>query len=126
MISQLAKKTPLINDQFDQLNLALAEGFTNAVRHAHADLPSETPIEIALVLQSQQIEIHIFDQGGPFDPSSVREPQPGSLSEGGYGWYLLRRLADQVTYKRTARGQMTTHGTKARNCLRIVKMLAKP
>ena len=68
---KLAVETPWVSDQFDQLNLALAEGFTNAVRHAHADLPAATPIEIELVLQPKQIEICIFDQGAPFDPNSL-------------------------------------------------------
>lgn len=118
-MSRLAEDHPWINDQFDQLNLALAEGFTNAVRHAHANLPATTPIDIELSLESElsldseKIEICIFDQGGPFDPSSLREPQPGALREGGYGWFLLRRLADQVTYDRAEQRQ--------RNCLRIVK-----
>ncbi|MEL6604426.1 MAG: anti-sigma regulatory factor [Cyanobacteria bacterium J06614_10] len=102
LISQLAEEAPWINDQFDQLNLALAEGFTNAVRHAHANLPRTTPIDIELVLRPEKIEICIFDQGEPFDPDSISEPQPGALREGGYGWFLLRRLADQVTYSRTA------------------------
>lgn len=100
LISRLAIDNPWINDQFDQLNLALAEGFTNAVRHAHADLPGSTPIEIELMMQPEQIEICIFDQGEPFDPSSLSEPKPGALREGGYGWFLLRRLADKVTYDR--------------------------
>ncbi|MEL6816134.1 MAG: anti-sigma regulatory factor [Cyanobacteria bacterium J06598_3] len=123
-VKGLAEKTPWIDDQFDQLNLALAEGFTNAVRHAHAGLPGDTPIEIELVLQSQQIEICIFDQGEPFDPNSLSEPQPGSLREGGYGWFLLRRLADQVTYVRlAAQASDVMDNAKAvpRNCLRIVK-----
>lgn len=104
-MSGLAVDHPWLNEQFDQLNLALAEGFTNAVRHAHANLPDTTPIDIELSLESEQlesekIEICIFDCGGPFDPSSLREPQPGALCEGGYGWFLLRRLADKVTYDR--------------------------
>jgi len=130
LISRLAVKAPRLNDQFDQLNLALAEGFTNAVRHAHADLPSATPIEIELVLQPQQVEICIFDQGKPFDPDSLSEPQPGALREGGYGWFLLRRLADQVTYDRTLAAPVgvnldssSVEGVMPRNCLRIVKTL---
>lgn len=130
LISRLAIKTPRLNDQFDQLNLALAEGFTNAVRHAHADLPSATPIEIELVLQPQQVEICIFDQGEPFDPDSLSEPQPGALREGGYGWFLLRRLADKVTYDRTSVAPVGTPASDSfiehdvpRNCLRIIKML---
>ncbi len=126
LISRLAEKTPSVDDQFDQLNLALAEGFTNAVRHAHADLPGDTPIEIELVLQPERIEICIFDQGAPFDPNSLSEPKPGALREGGYGWFLLRRLADQVTYDRTAISSAATtdeSDRSQRNCLRIVKKL---
>ncbi|HEY9598570.1 MAG TPA: anti-sigma regulatory factor [Cyanophyceae cyanobacterium] len=98
------------NRQFYRLNLALAEGFSNAVRHAHQHLPSETPIEIELVLQGGQIEIRIWDQGKPFDPNSLDEPLPGTLCEGGYGWFLLRRLAESVVYER---------GSDGRNCLVI-------
>ena len=124
LVLEISEKTPWVNEQFDQLNLALAEGFTYAVRHAHADLPADTPIEIELVLQPQQIEICIFDQGAPFDPSSLSEPQPGSLREGGYGWFLLRRLADKVTYDRTSVDwpEAIAHSAAPqRNCLRIVK-----
>jgi len=103
LVSQMAIEHPWVNEQFDQLNLALAEGFTNAVRHAHANLPGSTPIELELILLPGKIEIRIFDQGGPFDPNSLSEPKPGTLREGGYGWFLLRRLADQVTYSRAAK-----------------------
>ncbi len=99
-------------NQLYRLNLALAEGFTNAVRHAHQNLPSDTPIEIELFLGCDRIEIRIWDHGNPFDPSGLIEPEPGTLREGGYGWFLLRRLADQVVYERTA---------DQRNCLVIVK-----
>lgn len=98
------------NRQFYRLNLALAEGFSNAVRHAHQELPSETIIEIELAIGEEQIEIRIWDQGKPFNPDILEEPEPGTLCEGGYGWFLLRRLADQVIYKRCQDG---------RNCLLI-------
>lgn len=127
VVSRLSVEAPWINDQFDKLNLALAEGFTNAVRHAHADLPGTTPINIELILQADKIEISIFDQGQPFDPDSISEPKPGSMREGGYGWFLLRRLADQVTYSPMV-SPSTSPSLSAdspwRNCLRIVKSCA--
>ena len=89
-----------VDEVFDQLNLALAEGFTNAVRHAHARLPGDTPIVLECWVQVHRLEIRIFDQGEPFDPDSLVEPQPGTLREGGYGWFLLRRLVDEVAYER--------------------------
>ncbi len=112
--------------QLDRLNLALAEGFTNAVRHAHHALPPdtnavrhahhalppETIIEINVYLWIDRLEIRIWDYGKPFNPDAIAEPVPGTLQVGGYGWFLLRRLADRVVYERGADG---------RNCLLIVK-----
>lgn len=98
--------------QLYRLNLALAEGFTNAVRHAHCALPPETAIEINLSLWKDRLEIRIWDCGKPFNPDAIAEPEPGTLQVGGYGWFLLRRLADRVIYERDADG---------RNCLLIVK-----
>lgn len=102
---------PRRDNQLHRLNLALAEGFTNAVRHAHSGLSADTSIDIQVALHDDRMEIEIWDWGQPFDPTGVREPQPGTLQEGGYGWYLLRRLSDDVSYQR--QGQ--------RNCLKIVK-----
>jgi len=106
-----------IKDHIDRLNLALTEGFTNAVRHAHAELPPETTIDIDLALSSQQVEIRIWDYGQPFNPDQLQEPEPGTLLNSGYGWFLLRRLADRVTYQRV---------TGERNCLSIIKYGGNP
>ena len=107
-----ASKLPWLEAVFDQVNLALAEGFTNAVRHAHSHLPTDTPIEIDLLLWQEKLEVQIWDMGKPFDPNKLTEPKPGTLKEGGYGWFLMRRLADNVDYERNDLG---------RHCLRIVK-----
>ncbi|AFZ23149.1 anti-sigma regulatory factor (Ser/Thr protein kinase) [Cylindrospermum stagnale PCC 7417] len=98
--------------QIYRLNLALAEGFTNAVRHAHRALPPETTIEIEVILWIDRLEMRIWDHGKPFNPDTLAEPEPGTLQVGGFGWFLLRRLADHVVYER---------GADSRNCLLIVK-----
>lgn len=96
----------------DRLVIALTEGLTNAVRHAHAELPTDTKISIVLSFGCDRIEIRILDHGQPFNPEDVEEPKPGELRESGYGWFLLKRLADKVTYQRLQDG---------RNCLSIVQ-----
>ncbi|MBD2099536.1 ATP-binding protein [Leptolyngbya sp. FACHB-261] len=101
-----------LGTQVYPLSLALAEGFTNAVRHAHHNLPLSTPVVLQIQLDEKRLAIRIWDYGKPFDPSTLKEPSPGTLQEGGYGWYLLRRLADDLHYIRTDR---------ERNCLEIVK-----
>lgn len=101
-----------VKDYADRLVIALTEGFTNAVRHAHAELPPETTIDIDLSFAGSRFEIRILDHGCPFDPEGLEEPKPGELRDSGYGWFLLRRLADKVTYQRLQDG---------RNCLSIVQ-----
>jgi serine/threonine-protein kinase RsbW len=100
----------------DLIKIALDEGFTNAVRYAHKDLPLETPIDIELTLWDKRLEIRIWDHGEPFDPDTLEEPTPGKLQVGGYGWFLMRRLTDRVVYERCADG---------RNCLLLVKHKAE-
>jgi serine/threonine-protein kinase RsbW len=110
--SQHLSKLGWSESQLYRLNLALAEGFTNAVRHAHHALPPETAIEIEVSLWIDRLEIKIWDHGKPFNPDAIAEPEPGTLQVGGYGWFLLRRLADRVVYERSP---------DSRNCLLIVK-----
>ncbi len=116
LVARLATENPWIDEQFNQLNLALAEGFTNAVRHAHADLPANTPIDIELSLHPERVELRIFDRGAPFDPDSLSEPIAGSLCEGGYGWFLLRRLADRVSYDCLPRRAQSCSQSPSQSC----------
>ncbi len=98
-----------------QCKLALAEGFTNAVRHAHKNLPSEIPIEIAISLSINSLEIRIWDYGPPFDLAQFLETIPNrekKLVEGGQGIPILQKIADHLSYVRT---------NDNRNCLLIVK-----
>lgn len=110
--SPYAQELFWLNHQLHPLNLALTEGLSNAVRHAHQALPSDTEIDIDLALWQDRIEIRIWDHGQPFDPNSIDEPELGVPRLGGYGWFLIRRLSDQALYERSQDG---------RNCLVIVK-----
>jgi serine/threonine-protein kinase RsbW len=101
-----------------QCQLALAEGFTNAVRHAHQGKPSETPIEIEVSTRSEAIEIRIWDQGSGFDLEKSLSKIPAFvdlLAEGGRGLKIIEKSSDVFSYTRT---------TDDRNCLLIVKNYA--
>jgi serine/threonine-protein kinase RsbW len=58
--------------------LAVVEGFTNAVRHAHKNLSVETPkIELAIAVFNERLEIEICDWGKPFDlKTKLKEELP--------------------------------------------------
>lgn len=98
-----------------QCQLALAEGFTNAVRHAHKDLPSNVPIDIEVCLFPQALELRIWDQGPPFDLEQRLQKAETTVDDhsgGGRGIAILQKIADKLSYTRT---------DDNRNCLLIVK-----
>jgi serine/threonine-protein kinase RsbW len=85
-----------------ECELILAEGFTNAVRHAHRLLPSHTPIEIQLVMTSSRLEIRIWDQGPPFNLEDylARHPIIPTLTEGGRGLHIMKAVTRSLQYLR--------------------------
>lgn len=97
-----------------QCELALAEGFTNAVRHAHYNLPVETPIEIELTLYDQAIELRIWDYGAGFDLEKSLQtlPWPNDQDIGGRGLKIIAQTADVFHYIPVER---------QRNCLLMIK-----
>ncbi|NEN90029.1 MAG: ATP-binding protein [Okeania sp. SIO3H1] len=99
-----------------QCELALAEGFTNAARHAHRDLSRETLIDIEVTMFSDHIEIRIWDFGLPFDLAEWLKTQPAQtdiFAPGGRGIKLMYAIADHISYTRST--------SENRNCLFISK-----
>ena len=98
-----------------QCRLALAEGFTNAVRHAHKNIPQETIVAIEVVLRQEYLEIKIWDWGSAFDLQSFiisKARQHRGWLGSGRGIPLLNKIADRLDYLRV---------NGDRNCLLIVK-----
>ena len=97
-----------------QCKLALAEGFTNAVRHAHRGMPTEIVIRIDILITQKAIEICIWDSGPPFDLEEffrTHDHEQPTLSDRGQGLWIIRRVSSELSY--------TRHNNL--NCLRIVK-----
>lgn len=98
-----------------QCQLALAEGFTNAVRHAHKNLTPNVPIDIEVTLFPQALELRVWDQGPPFDLEQRIQELEKTVDDqagGGRGIAILQKIADKLSYTRT---------DDNRNCLLIVK-----
>ncbi|MBW4605150.1 MAG: anti-sigma regulatory factor [Calothrix sp. FI2-JRJ7] len=95
--------------QSNRLRLVLVEAYSNAVRHAHKDLPN-APILIRLELQDRDIALEVWDSGDGFDMSDYFAPSPNDKQEGGYGWLIMNRLMDKVEY------QLQVNGG---NCLKL-------
>ncbi|MGF1493400.1 MAG: ATP-binding protein [Microcoleaceae cyanobacterium] len=97
----------------------LAEGFTNAVRHAHRALSEKTPIDVEVAVFPKCVEMRIWDQGQPFDLDhkldQVKDLHIDPLAhEGKRGLIFMSKLADELRYDRTEDN---------RNCLLMRKKL---
>lgn len=102
-----------------ECQLALAEGFTNAVRHAHSDKSEETPIEIKAHVTEEQIDLKIWDQGPGFEFDQYvakASEMVDKHAEGGRGLGLIKQIADVLEY---------VTDTDHRNCLHIIKRYLK-
>lgn len=115
------QQSPVSQVVWLQGQIALVEGFTNAVRHAHAQLSKHTPIEIEAGIYPNRIEIRVWDQGSPFDLTElidrVEQDYPNPLEhEAHWGAALFKKLRDQhswnVEYCCPGEGQ---------NCLSLAK-----
>jgi serine/threonine-protein kinase RsbW len=95
--------------------LATHEAAGNIIRHAHQGHP-EAPLQIQCYLSPDGLEIHLLDEGEPFDLAAVPSLDPGELRVGGRGVYLMRTLMDELTCQpRGERG----------NTLRMLKLRGK-
>ena len=76
--------------------LATDEATNNIMRHAHRGRP-EAPIQIQCYFCSDGLEIHLLDEGEPFDINAVPHLDPSELRIGGRGVFLMRALMDELT-----------------------------
>lgn len=109
------KGLTLPHDVWLQCQLALVEGVTNAIRHAHEGLPPETPVDIEITLEPGSVDIRIWDRGPGFDLMNALHQKIATTthdSEGGRGLKIMYQVADDISYEPL--------GDK-RNCLHIHK-----
>ena len=85
------------------LELALEETLVNIINHAY---PGNTDgwFEVSARVQEKSFIVEICDEGVPFDPTALKDPNLSQdIAErqiGGLGVFLIRKLMDDVKYRR--------------------------
>jgi anti-sigma regulatory factor (Ser/Thr protein kinase) len=85
-----------------QLDLCSAEAVTNVMTHGMPD-PALHRIEVRIGREADAILLEIEDDGVAFDPTQAPPPPPVTLDSdrvGGWGIRIVRRLSDEVRYRR--------------------------
>lgn len=100
-IQRVALKAGFIQEDADQISLAVDEACTNIIKHAH-NYNSRRMIDLAVVYDKKQIEIIITDKGKGFDPKKLEKPDLSKYIHeakmGGLGIHLMKTLMDEVNY----------------------------
>ncbi len=85
-----------------QCEVALTEAFTNAVRHAHHNLPPSTPIDLEVELWDNFLEMRVWDCGQSFDLKAELQANEKNITsldrEGGRGLQFINKLTDELQY----------------------------
>lgn len=86
-----------------QLQLAIEEAVVNICNYAYETPPGE--ITVVAEVTGERLTIELHDEGIPFDPLAVEEPDLQAPLEdrklGGLGIFLLGKVVDEVHYRRT-------------------------
>lgn len=100
-VADVTAQFGLTDQETYYIQMAVDEAVTNVIEHAYAD--REGPIEIVAERRGDEFVVTLRDQGQPFDPAAVVEPDVAApLDErevGGLGIYFMRRLMDDVTFR---------------------------
>ena len=75
----------------------VGEALNNVVEHAY-DGRGGGEVTIRIVTTGDVLEVQMTDHGRPFEFDDAPDPDLASLPESGMGIYIIRELADEVTY----------------------------
>ena len=100
-----AEGVPLAARELAEVELAVHEACTNAIRHAHRCDASKT-IRVEMRRREDALEVLVRDRGAPFDIDSFQAPAPEALQEGGYGISIMKSWMDEVTLSRENGGNV--------------------
>jgi serine phosphatase RsbU (regulator of sigma subunit)/anti-sigma regulatory factor (Ser/Thr protein kinase)/transposase len=117
-VNSVCRETTLTRRDIDSVILAVEEACTNVIRHAY--LYASGTLKIRITITRKHIAFTVIDTGRSFDFDSTGAPDLERYVEtgrkGGLGIYLIRKVMDDVSYRRVG----------DENHLKMVKRLPKP
>ena len=103
IVAEFGENNNLSSKVLYALNLALEEILTNIISYGYGD-NNEHHIVIRLSLKDEELVAEVEDDGRPFNPLEVPEPDISRPLEdrqiGGLGIHLVRNLMDGLEYSR--------------------------
>ena len=101
VVTEILKETDFTEDIQEQINLAVIEAGTNAIKHGNKENPTKKAT-IEFTLAEDKLEIVIEDEGDGFTRKEVADPldPENLLKSSGRGLFLMEACMDSVTYEK--------------------------
>ena len=119
-VTRIGRKHGFSDKVINAFKLAIDEAGTNIMRHAYREQGNEGYILIRALVKANSLTICLIDQGKYFDPNRVKNPDLERYvqigKKGGLGIFIMRKLMDEIDYRKTLEG----------NELRLTKLRDKP
>ncbi len=114
-IRQAAARQGFDGQATNKIQLACEEALVNVINYAYPGKGGELDIEC--VNRPDRLVITISDSGVPFDPLALPEPDINAPFEerkiGGLGIFMMRKIMDDVSYRREGGRNILTLEKKA-------------
>ena len=106
--TKVARYALLSESENDDLGIVTTELVNNAIHHGNKNDPGKM-VKIVFTVDSEKLELRIFDEGNGFDPKKLKDPlAPENLfSESGRGIFLIKNLMDSLDFAFTGSGTET-------------------
>ena len=99
LICETIKNVRLPTHFVDEVELAVSEACTNAVKHS-SDIEAHASSKVGIVFRvfETKLVIEVRDRGKGFRLDEVPLPEFDQHPERGYGVYIIQRMMDEVQY----------------------------
>jgi serine/threonine-protein kinase RsbW len=103
VLEKLGQRLGLTQKCKCETNLAMEELISNIIRYGYAD-QGEHSVKVTISHQTPTLTIRIEDDGAPFNPVEVKNPDLSGPAEkrriGGLGVHLAKCFTDSIEYRR--------------------------
>ena len=90
-------KSPILQNQKDELVLAIAEAAQNIVKHAYKDMATTNDrMQIKISFEDNELEIGFFDKGKPVH---IKHRKLDDVKPGVLGTFFIKQIMDEVVFK---------------------------
>jgi serine/threonine-protein kinase RsbW len=99
VISYVSKEMEFDEETTEQVNLAVIEAGTNAIKHGNGGNPGKIT-QFRFCIAEDKLTVFVKDHGSGFDPGGVGDPlsPENVLKPSGRGIFLMNALMDEVAY----------------------------